>query len=280
MLRGIYTGASGMSAMQVKMDVVANNLANVDKTAFKEDVTIFKAHPEILIHRTRDDGVGWVPLGGFDIAPLVGKLGTGVEVNEIYTRFDQGALKKTDRDQDLAINGEGFFVVQTNQGPRLTRSGAFIIDRHGMLVTPDGFPLLGEKGPIVVNHNNFIIKTNGEVWVNQAVDRQAATSKDINQWENPVLLDRLQIRTVDHPRHLDKVGQSFYNTTPESGEMRPVDPVKSPEILQGFLEVSNVNIVTEMVNMIEVQRLYEANQKAITTHDGMLGVLINQILRV
>jgi flagellar basal-body rod protein FlgG len=94
------------------------------------------------------------------------------------------------------------------------------------------------------------------------------------------LLDTLQIRTVDHPRHLDKVGQSFYNTTPESGDMRPVDQVKAPEILQGFLEASNVNIVTEMVNMIEVQRMYEANQRAITTHDGMLGTLINQVLRV
>ncbi|AFM12527.1 flagellar hook-basal body protein [Turneriella parva] len=282
MLRGIYTGASGMTAMQVKMDTVANNLANVDKTAFKEDVTIFRANPEVLIHRTRDDGVGWVPMGGFDISPLVGKLGTGSEVNEIFTRFDQGALKRTERDQDVAINGDGFFVVQSQAGPRLTRSGAFILDRNGMLVTPDGFPLMGEKGPIQVNHNNYIIKTNGEVWINQAVgnDPKNFTSKDVNQWENPVLLDTLQIRTVDHPRHLDKVGQSFYNTTPESGDMRPVDQVKAPEILQGFLEASNVNIVTEMVNMIEVQRMYEANQRAITTHDGMLGTLINQVLRV
>ena len=84
-----------MSAMQVKMDTVANNIANVDKTAFKEDVTIFRANPEVLIHRTRDDGVGWMPMGGFDISPLVGKLGTGSEVNEVYTRFDQGALKYT-----------------------------------------------------------------------------------------------------------------------------------------------------------------------------------------
>ena len=147
MLRGIYTGASGMSAMQVKMDTVANNLANVDKTAFKEDVTIFKANPEVLIHRTRDDGVGWVPMGGFDVSPLVGKLGTGSEVNEIYTRFDQGALKRTERDQDVAINGDGFFVVQSQAGPRLTRSGAFILDRNGMLVTPDGHGFVYIPGP-------------------------------------------------------------------------------------------------------------------------------------
>ena len=281
MIRGIYTGASGMSAMQIKMDTVANNIANVDKTAFKEDVTIFKNYPELLIHRTRDDGVGWMPMGGFDISPLVGKLGTGTEINEVFTRFDQGVVKRTDRDPDLAINGEGFLVVQTNYGPRMTRSGAFILDRNGFLATPDGFPLMGEKGPIQVNQHNYIVKTNGEVWINRAIgsDPKNIFGKDMNQWEEPVLLDTLQIRTVDHPRHLDKVGSSFYNTTPESGEMRTVDPQKAPEILQGFLEASNVNIVTEMVNMIEVQRMYEANQKAVTTHDGMLGTLINQVLR-
>jgi flagellar basal-body rod protein FlgF len=281
MLRGIYTGASGMTTMQVKMDVVANNLANVDKTAFKQDDAIFKNFPELLLHRTNDDGVGWMPMGSFDIAPLVGKLGTGVEVNELYTRFDQGPVKKTDRDQDLALNGEGFFVVQTSQGPRMTRSGAFILDKDGHLMTPDGFPLLGEKGPIKVNHNNYMVKANGEVWINAAIgnDPTQIFGKDMNTWEQPVLLDTLQIRTVDYPRHLDKVGSSFYNVTPESGDMRPPIPEKFPEVLQGYLEASNVNVVTEMVNMIEVQRMYEANQKAVTTHDSMLGTLINNVLR-
>lgn len=263
------------------MDVVANNIANVDKTAFKQDTVIFKNFPELLLHRTNDDGVGWVPMGSFDISPLVGKLGTGSEVNEIFTRFDQGPLKKTDKDTDLAINGEGFLVVQSNKGPRLTRSGAFILDTNGYLVTPNGFPLMGEKGPIQVNQNNFLIRENGEVWINAAIGNNPpdAWGKDMNQWENPVLLDRLQIRVVDYPRHLDKEGESFYVTTPESGDARLPDAGKEPEILQGYLEASNVNIVTEMVNMIEVQRMYEANQKAVTTHDSMLGTLINSVLR-
>lgn len=281
MIRGLYTGASGMTAMQVKMDTVANNLANVDKTAFKRDETIFKNFPELLLHRTNDDGVGWVPMGSFDISPLVGKLGTGVEVNEVFTRFQQGALKQTNKDSDMALNGEGFLMVQTNRGERLTRSGAFILNKDGLLVTPQGFPLLGENGPIQVNPNNFLIKPNGEVWINAALgtDPNVIYGKDKNQWEQPVLLDTLRIRKVEYPRHLNKEGDSFYNTTPESGKMFRPEETDLPEVLQGFLETSNVNVVSEMVNMIEVQRAYEMNQKAITTHDSMLGTLINQVPR-
>ncbi len=281
MLRGIYTGASGMTVMQHKMDIVANNLANVDKTAFKEDTVIFQNFPELLLHRTNDDGVGWTPMGSFDISPLVGKLGTGAEVNEVFTRFDQGALKKTDNPADLALDGEGFFVVQTDRGAKLSRSGAFVLDKNGYLVNHQGFPLLGEKGPIQVNQNNFIVRENGEVWINGAIgtNPERVYGRDVNQWENPVLLDKLQVRYVDYPRHLMKEGDSFYGTTPESGDMRPAAFENPPQILQGYLEASNVNIVTEMVNMIEVQRMYEANQKAVGTHDSMLGTLINSVLR-
>lgn len=281
MIRGIYTAASGMVAMQTKMDVTANNLANVDKTAFKKDSVIFKNFPELLLHRENDDGVGWTPMGSFDITPLVGKLGTGTEVNEIYTRFEQGALKKTDRENDLAINGDGFLVVQTNRGPRMTRSGAFVVNTEGTLVTPDGFPLMGENGPIRVAAHNYIVKEDGEVWINGRIgnDPKEVWGKDMNNWEQPLLLDKLQIREVDYPRHLLKEGDSFYVTTPESGEMRALAPDKTIEIYQGYLEASNVNVVSEMVNMIEVQRMYEANQKSVTTHDSMLGVLINTVLR-
>lgn len=277
MIRGIYTGAAGMMANEVRMDVIANNLANVDKTGFKKDTVVFKNFPELLLHRTDDDGVGWTPMGSFDISPLVGKLGTGVEVNEIFTRFDQGNLKQTENDADLALHGKGFMVVQTDKGERLTRSGSFILNATGQLVTPDGFPLMGEKGPVQVNHNNYLIKPNGEIWINGEItnDPKQIYGKDANNWKNPVMLDTVKIRDVDFPRHLDKEGSSFYVTTPESGDARPMKPEESPEILQGFLETSNVEIVTEMTSMIEVQRAYELNQKAIQTQDSMLGQLIN-----
>jgi len=286
MLRGIYTSATGMIMNQYKMDVIANNLANVDKTAFKGEDAIFKSFPEMLIRRTRDDGLGWVPIGSFDLAPVVGKLGTGVELNEIFTRFETGPVKKTDNPFDLMIDDRSnstpsFFVVLTDRGEKLTRSGSFILDKDGYLVTPDGFPLMGEKGPIKVSRWNWVVKENGEIWINKKYgnDPNVGTNETQNQWEEPVLLDRIKIRTVEFPRELKKEGNSFYAITPESGPMLDLKEDKFPLILQGYLEASNVNIVREMTKMIEVQREYEANQKSVTTHDSLLGKLINEVAR-
>ncbi len=286
MLRGIYTSATGMIMNQYKMDVIANNLANVDKTAFKGEDAIFKSFPEMLIQRTRDDGLGWVPIGSFDLAPVVGKLGTGVELNEIFTRFEIGPVKKTDNPFDLMIDDRNnstpsFFVVLTDRGEKLTRSGSFILDKDGYLVTPDGFPLMGEKGPIKVSRWNWVVKENGEIWINKKYgnDPNVGTNETQNQWEEPVLLDRIKIRTVEFPRELKKEGNSFYAITPESGPMLELKEDRFPLILQGYLEASNVNIVREMTKMIEVQREYEANQKSVTTHDSLLGKLINEVAR-
>jgi flagellar basal-body rod protein FlgF len=275
-------------AEQVRMDVIANNLANVDKTAFKRDTTLFKTFPELLVHRYDEDGVGRVPMGGFDTAPVVGKIGLGKEVNEVYTRFEQGAVKKTENPFDIMINDKpgaerpSFFMVMTNRGERMTRSGAFVLDTNGYLVTPQGFPLMGENGPIKVARNNFLINEKGELYINSRVgnDPRAMTLPEHNQFEGAVLLDKLKIRSVENPRHLDKDGDSFYMDTPESGEPRAFAlETDTPEILQGYLEASNVNVVTEMVEMIEVNRAYDANSKAMQTHDQLLGRLINEVIR-
>lgn len=287
MIRGIYTGANGMNLQQVRMDVIANNLANVDKTAFKRDTTVFKTFPELLLHRFNDDGVGKTPMGSFDTAPLVGKLGLGGEVNEVYTRFEQGAVKKTDNNFDLMIQDKpglekpAFFTVMTNKGERLTRSGAFILDRMGYLVTPQGYPLMGENGPIQINQGNFLIKENGEIFVNNRIGTKPedGVNFDNNRFEEPIMVDKIKIRTVENPRHLDKEGDSFYVDTPESGEPYAFQDLDRPQILQGYLEASNVSVVTEMVEMIEVNRAYEANSKAMQTHDQLLGRLINEVNR-
>ncbi|EKR27486.1 putative flagellar hook-basal body complex protein FlhO [Leptospira interrogans serovar Bataviae str. L1111] len=226
-------------------------------------------------------------MGSFDTAPVIGKLGLGGEVNEVYTRFEQGAVKKTENPFDLMLQDKpgsehpAFFSVMTNRGERLSRSGAFVMDTNGFLVTPQGFPLLGENGPIRVARENFLIKENGEVWINGEIgnDPVNGTSIDKNRFETPVLLDKIKIRTVENPRHLDKEGDSFYADTPESGEPVPFDLKDEPSVLQGYLEASNVSVVTEMVEMIEVNRSYEANQKTVQTQDSLLGKLINEVLR-
>ncbi|MEM7180939.1 MAG: flagellar hook-basal body protein [Spirochaetota bacterium] len=289
MLRGIYTGANGMTNQQTKMDVIANNLANSDKTAFKRDTTIFKAFPEMLIHRYDEDGVGKTPMGSFDTSPVVGKLGLGSEVNEVYTRFEQGAVKTTNNPFDIMLQDKpgserpAFFMVMTNRGERMSRSGAFVLDTRGYIVTPQGFPLMGESGnPIKVARGNFLVRENGEVYINADLGNdpvEGMSSTEHNRYKNAILLDTIKIRTVEYPRHLDKEGDSFYTDTPESGEPRPMSEKEQPQVMQGYLEASNVNVVTEMVNMIEVNRSYEANSKALQTHDAMLGRLINDVAR-
>ncbi len=286
MLRGMYTGSTGMIMNQYRMDTIANNLANVDKNGFKADEAIFKSFPEMILHRVREDGMGQTPAGSFDLAPTVGKLGLGSEFNESFTRFEQGAAKQTGNPTDLMLDDLGnerpsFFVVRTDKGDRLTRGGSFILDREGFLVNPDGFPLMGENGPIKVARHNFMIKENGEIWINQAIgnDPRAGANAVSNRWENPVLLDRIRVATVENPREMKKEGNGFFTDTPESGPIVPVRDRSEPVIMQGYLEASNVNLVQEMVEMIEVQRQYEANQKSVTTHDQLLGRLINEVAR-
>jgi flagellar basal-body rod protein FlgF len=276
MLRGIYTGARGMIAQQERLDVVANNLANVDKTGFKKDLAVFKAFPDMLIRRENDNGLGVTPAGSYDTMPYVGKLGTGVEVNEVYTDFDQGSLQRTENDFDLALDGRGFFTVKTERGERYTRNGAFTINQDGVLMTHNGYPVMGENGIIRVQQNNFIVNERGEVLVNGAVDPTTVVSMANNDWSQPVVLDRLKLVDFEKIREIKKEGDSLWKETEFSG---PPIPPGEMKVVQGFLEKSNVNMVREMVDMIEVQRSYEANQKTVQTHDTELGRLINEVAR-
>ncbi|HPA70696.1 MAG TPA: flagellar basal-body rod protein FlgF [Spirochaetota bacterium] len=278
MLRGIYTGANGMIAQEARMDNIANNLANVDQTGYKRDLTIFKAFPDMLIRRINDDGLGIVPAGSYDTMPIVGKMGTGVEVNEVYTLFDQGSLQRTENNTDLALEGRGFFVIQTERGERYTRNGAFTVNQEGVLMTHNGEPVLGENGVIRLQHNNFIINERGEVMVNSAIslDPRDPVSMTGNDWRDPQVIDRLRVVDFENIREIRKEGDSMYRETPESGPALPAGEFK---VLQGFIEKSNVNVVREMVDMIEVQRSYEANQKTVQAHDQTVGRLINEVIR-
>ena len=266
MIRGLYTGAAGMLTQMTKMDVVANNLANVDQTGFKTDGTIFKSFPEMLLRRIDDDGVVKFPLGSYDKMPVVGRIGTGVEVNEIFTDHKQGGLKQTENTFDFAIDGQGFFTVETDRGLRYTRNGSFLIDKDNFLVTKDGYKVMGENGYLQVQKNNFTVNENGEVMVNQDLVNNKVVSETQNGWENPAVIDRFKIVNFRELRQLKKEGNSFYKETEFSGPA--TTPTDMPKIRQGFLELANTNIVKEMVDMIEVQRAYEANSKSVTTHDG------------
>jgi flagellar basal-body rod protein FlgF len=289
MIRGLYTGASGMAAQQVRLDAISNNLANIDTTGFKRDIAIHKSFPEMLLRRTSDDGLFLNPLGSGDYAPIVGKIGTGVETNELFTEFSQGSLKQTENDFDFAIDQKSeesdaaFFCVKTPLGERYTRNGNYSLGKEGYLETKEGYPVLGENGPISVKANNFLVDKQGRVWINEAYrdDPNRFVGREENAWEKTVLLDTLKLVNFKNQRYLAKQGSSLWASTEESGAARTIaQGSERPAVIQGFTETSNVNPVSEMVQMIEVNRAYEANQKTIQSEDAMLGKLINEIAKL
>lgn len=261
MIRGWYIAASGMNAQQRRLDTISNNLANVDTTGFKKDIAVNKEFSELLLSRTKADGVYSTSAGSFDKAPVIGKLGLGVETNEIYTDFSQGSFKSTDTNTDLALGGKGFFVVKTPAGERYTRNGNFLLGKEGILLTKEGYPLQGENGDIHVPDDKFFVNQDGMIYTR----------------EDNTLVDRIKIVRFENERYLDKQGSSLWNTNDIAGQPHIAEGDERPRFLQGYTETSNVNVVNEMVQMIEVNRAYEANQKAVQTHDGYMDTLWNKV---
>ena len=263
MIRGWYIGASGMNAEQNRLDAIANNLANVDTAGYKRDVTVSKSFSELLLRRTNMDGVNQIPngMGSYDTAPVIGKLGLGVETNENYTDFSQGSFKITNTKTDAALSGKGFYAIETPNGERYTRNGNFLVGKEGILETKDGYPVLGENGYIFVDDDKFTINEDGI----------------ITRSDNGEQIDRFKIVRFDNERYLKKMGESFYSSNDISGPAHIAEGAERPKFLQGYSETSNVNVVNEMVQMIEVNRAYEANQKSIQSQDSMMSTLWQKV---
>lgn len=262
MIRGWYIGSSGMNAQQTRLDAISNNLANADTTGFKRDIAVSKSFPELLMRRMGDDGVYETPFGSADVAPIIGKIGLGVETNELYTDFEQGSFKQTSTHTDMALSGEGFFAVETPSGERYTRNGNFLVGKEGILVTKEGYPVLGEKGYIQVADDRFTVNQDGMVY----------SENDMQ------LIDRFKIVRFDNERYLQKMGSSLYKDTDITGPAYIAEGKERPVVLQSYVETSNVNVVNEMVSMIEVNRAYEANQKTIQAQDTMMSTLWGKVV--
>ena len=262
MIRGWYTGASGMNAQQNRLDAISNNLANVDTAGYKRDIVVSKSFPELLIRRTNADGVYQIPngMGSADAAPVIGKLGLGVETNESYIDFTQGSFKLTNTATDIALSGKGFYTIETPNGERYTRNGDFFIGKEGILETKDGYPILGENGIIRVENDKFTVNQDGVI-----------LSEDGEE------IDRFKVVRFDNERYLQKMGESLYSTNDIAGPAHIAEGNERPVFIQSYTETSNVNVVNEMVQMIEVNRAYEANQKTITSEDSMMGTLWQKV---
>ena len=263
MIKGLYTAASGMLSREIDINVVSNNLANLDTPGFKKDVTINRAFKELLVHRLNDNTIN-VKGSVYDYRPFVGKLGTGVGVDEIATIHEQGHLRETGGGLDFALEGDGFFAIETQGGEKYSRNGVFTLDGEGFLVTTNGDYVLSTSGRIQIEGNGKpIVSEDGRIWVGEGGERRELG----------------QFRVVDFKdtKGLRKIGDSWFQSTPESGD--PIDISARATVKSGFLEKSNVNVILEMVKMIQLSRIYEANSRAIRTHDDTLNRAINQVGR-
>ncbi len=253
MIKGLYTAASSMMATRDNLDIVSNNLANADTTGYKRDKGVNKSFPEMVISRIEKN----------EESKKLGELGTGVELDESYTDYSPGSFKHTENDLDLAIRGNGFFTVETPRGEMLTRNGNFNLNENGELVTQSGYPVLGvDRQPITAGNGVVNIEGNGGVYNNSGETGE------------------LLIVDIGENNLLEKRGENLYQLRESENGGGELQEAENYQVVQGYLEQSNVNIIEEMTKMIEVNRLYEANQKAITTMDGTLEQAANEVGRL
>jgi len=239
MIKGLYTSASGMMPNLKRQEATANNIANAGVSGFKKDAVfsreLSKAEKKVA-HRRTD----WEK-------PMV---------DDLYTDYSQGHFSKTGNQFDLAIEGDGFFTLQLDDGTTaLTRSGSFSVSSDGLLSHPSGGTVLGEGGPIEVLGTEFAVAQDGEVQVDGTV------------------VGRIVPQTVENLDDLEKIGGSLF-AVPEGVNL---NQVQFSSIRQGFVENSNVDIVREMVDMIISFRAYEANSKAVKSQDNSLNHLFQRV---
>lgn len=255
MIRGLYTSGWSMLALEKKMDIITNNMANVNTNAYKKDTVVFEAFPEVLTRRINDTRSNLNPDG------VVGNMQLGSDVGEVYTYYNQGQLQKTDNKLDMAIrdSDSAFFTVtgmdrNGNEKEYYTRDGAFALGADNQLVTKEGYIVQGVNGPIQLNGDSFSIMPDGTI-----VQDDAA-------------VDKLLIKEFTDTKTLRKFGNNLLEKTDQTEEA-----AFDGNVQQGYLELSNVNIVKEMVDMITVTRAYEANQKVLQAQDGTLDKAVNEV---
>ncbi len=238
MIKGIYASGTGMMPRMLKLEVIANNLANISTAGFKRDNIFVQIMKNTAVAQTK---------GGGDLS--------GLNVKE-YTDFSEGSLSPTSNKLDLALQGSGFFVAQTPNGPRYTRNGSFSLSTDGTIVTSQGYPVLGAGGPIQLPDMQKL--SQGDI----SIDETGEVTVDGKK------LGRLEIANFADTSVLKKDGGTDFvsDVPPTIG----VADGKNTAVRQGYLEESNVNGIEEMVQMIELSRNFESAQKTMESQDGTL----------
>ena len=275
MVRGIYTSASAMLIETMRQDQIANNLANVDTVGYKQDGSACKELPAMQIRRV-NDGELYPPRPIYRY-PRIGKLGTGAIFDESFTRWEAGSMNYTGEDLDVALDNEkAFFITETPNGIRYTRNGSWTLDNDGYLVTKDGSYILGEVIGDEEENSGILVNDDGSVNARFQRIQVGIGKKCTIDEEGRVLLDnqseyRVVTAIAEDRRSFRKEGSNKF--------VRAYGHVTRAEtnFLPGYLEKANFSVVEEMVNMIEVSRAYEANAKAIQSHDSLLDRAINSV---
>jgi flagellar basal-body rod protein FlgF len=281
MLRGIDTATSGMISLQRRQDSLTNNLANAETPGYKQDASLLRSFPEMLLERIRDTEKG------SSQTPEIGTLSMGVYTQETLPLFSQGSLVSTNMPYDLAIQDgqlapilennqvmkpSAFFAVQTPDGGfHLTRNGHFTVNANGQLTTASGDIVLGQDGAPISGpellSGNVAVKENGEIIAN--ADNPASATR----------VGSIGIVIVKNPNELVKTGNGNYQLEGADPSMITTELPAGMQIKQNMLEQSNVDTATTMTSMMTNMRLYEANQKVLQAYDRTLEQL-NTIGRV
>lgn len=257
MLKGLYTAYTGMVNEQNRMDVMTNNLANASTNGYKKEGATSQAFDDMLAYKIKDmsEGPG--------IAKRLGVNNLGVKIGEGYTDYSQGAIKQTENEFDLALSGNGFFEISyTNRegdtSIKYTRDGSFTMNSQGYLVTHDGDYVRGVNG--------------GRIRLDPLLDFRVDIAGNIMQGDDNAPVAQIRIRDFQDYNYLEKFGENYYQTV-DGSRFQDADA----KVYQGYLEGSNISVVIEMVNMINISRAYETGQKVIQTYDSTLDIAVNQL---
>ena len=264
MVKGLYTGYTGMLNEQYRMDIMSNNLANADTVGFKKEGSTSQAYSDVMAVKIKD--LSEHP----NVPKELGDISLGVKIGETYTDYSQGSLKQTDNTFDLALSGDGFFAIETTNDEgetsiKYTRSGEFTLTQDGFLVNKDGNYVMGSDA----SGDNKRIQLNPNA-SSTYIDRAGRI------YQNDVLTARIQITDFQDYDYLSHYGETMWQPV----EGATTIAATNADVYQGYLEMSNISVVNEMVNMIAISRSYEANQKVITTYDDSLQIAANQLGKV
>lgn len=266
MVKGLYTAYTGMAEEMRRMDVMTNNLANASTAGYKREGTVNQSFKDQLAFKIKDTSEIFR-------SRRLGDVNLGVKVGETYRDYSQGSFSVTENPYDLALDGEGFFAIEflSKNGEtsiKYTRDGAFTVDKNGYLMTKDG--------DYVLNANGARNSAGGQAnYVKVDPNQEVKIDNFGNVFQNNVQVAQVGIVDFTDYNYLQKYGENLFDLVP-GGQMIASDA----KIEQGCLEMSNTNIVKEMVEMITITRAYEANQKVLTAIDGTLDKAVNAVGQV